>query len=62
MGRVRNLLLHWWMGLSLTTLFFYPLISALTAQPFYMHWETVNTVEFVAALPATAPTLAALCF
>jgi hypothetical protein len=50
------------MGLSLTTLFFYPLISALTAQPFYMHWETVNTVEFVAALPATAPTLAALCF
>jgi hypothetical protein len=37
------------LGLSLATLFFYPLISALSAQPFYMHWGHCNTLEFFVA-------------
>lgn len=62
MERVRTLLLYWWLGLSLATLFFYPLISALSAQPFYMHWGHRNTLEFFVALVATGALLGGLLF
>jgi hypothetical protein len=53
MGNSKNILLHWWLGLSLATLFFYPLISALSDRSFYMHWGHGNTLEFFAAILTT---------
>lgn len=53
MERFKNLLFYWWLGLSLATLFFYPLISSVSAQPFYMHWGHSNTTEFFLAVILT---------
>lgn len=62
MEQAKNLLLHWWLGLSFATLFFYPLISALSAQPFYMHWDHRNTLEFVVAMLAIGTVLGSVLF
>lgn len=62
MERVKNALLHWWLGLSLATLFFYPLISALSVQPFYMHWGYGDTLEFFVATLTTGSLMGGLLF
>lgn len=62
MERVKDLLFHWWLGLSLATLFFYPLISALTDRSFYLHWEHDNTLELFTAMMAGGAVMGLLLF
>ena len=62
MGQVKVLLLHWWLGLSLATLFFYPLISALTDRPFYLHWKYDNSLELITVMLASSVVMGLLLF
>lgn len=36
-----------WLGLSLASLFFYPLLSALGEQVFYLHWRRSDSLELL---------------
>lgn len=62
MERIRSLLIHWWLGLSLSTLFFYPVLSALSDRPFYMHWEHDNTLELFTVMVAGGALFGVLLF
>ncbi len=43
----KQILYYLWLGLSLNTMFFYPLISSLSDNPIYLHWNHTNSVEYI---------------
>ena len=44
---IRSGLYFLWLGCALATLFFYPLISALSDAVFYLQWQPAHTAEFL---------------
>jgi len=48
-SRTRTLGKHAWLGLALSSMFFYPLIASLTDGPYFMHWRWAHTAEFLTA-------------
>ena len=48
-ARPRALATHAWLGLALSSMFFYPLSAALIDGPYYMHWRWLHTAEFLIA-------------
>lgn len=49
---------HAWLGLALSSMFFYPLSASITDGPYYMHWQWAHTGEFLVAWLVTAAVLA----
>lgn len=45
----KALLLSLWLGLTLGSMFFYPLTSSLHDSPYYMHWKPIHSLELLLA-------------
>jgi sulfatase-like protein len=46
----KSLRYYLWLGLTLTALFFYPLVSSLSDGLYYMQWQIYNTYELLVCL------------
>lgn len=44
---LKQILLYFWFGITLATLFFYPLLAALRDNIWFLQWSFRNTVEFL---------------
>ena len=51
-----------WLGASLATMFFYPLLSAISDGLFYLQWQRANTLELLLAFLVIASTMGMLLF
>ena len=47
--RSNRLIVHMWLGLCLSSMFYYPLTASLSESLYVIHWTDMNFVEFVVA-------------
>ncbi len=55
-------LYFFWLGMSLTSMFFYPLISTISDGLFYLQWQGANSLEFLLAFVTIASIMGTLLF
>lgn len=41
--------IYFWLGMTLSSMFFYPLIASLNESPYYLNWKPLHTLEFLLA-------------
>jgi len=58
----KSILYFLWLGVSLTTMFFYPLISTISDGLFYLQWQNSNTLELFLAFLTISSVLGVLLY